>query len=249
MKTINLIGWGNVAYHLFNAINSLNNYTVQNIAVRSLEKMNDFDFKHLLVQITDLKPADITIIAVQDNAITEVANKIPYQNTLVVHTSGTTEIDALSDKNRKGVFYPLQTFSKNKEVNFKEVPLCLEAENDSDLNELKLLAHLLSNNVYKISSAQRKSLHVAAVFVSNFTNHLYAIGNQICEDNNISFNILKPLINETADKINYLTPKEAQTGPAIRFDSKTIEKHEDFLTNPLFKQIYKLITQSIQQNV
>ncbi|WKW47526.1 DUF2520 domain-containing protein [Myroides sp. JBRI-B21084] len=249
MKTINLIGWGNVAYHLFSAINNLNNYKIQNIGVRSLEKIDDFFALNLLVQIDDLKPADITLIAVLDRAIEEVAEKIPYKNKLVVHTSGTTAIDVLNNKNRKGVFYPLQTFSKNKEVNFKEVPLCLEAENDSDLNELKLLANLLSNNVYEISSDQRKSLHVAAVFVSNFTNHLYTIGNKICTDNNISFNILKPLINETADKIRYLSPKEAQTGPAIRFDSKTIEKHEDFLKNPIFKEIYKLITQSIQQNV
>src|SRR5690606_37608456 len=162
---------------------------------------------------------DITLISVTDNAIEQVSGAIPYNDSLVVHTSGTTALEVLNDKNRKGVFYPLQTFSKNKEIDFKEVPLCLEAENEVYLNELKNLAKQLSDNVFEISSEQRKSLHVAAVFVSNFTNHLYSIGNEICNENNISFNILKPLIKETADKINYLSPKEAQTGPAVRFDT------------------------------
>ncbi len=90
---------------------------------------------------------------------------------------------------------------------------------------------------------------MAAVFVSNFTNHLYSIGNEICKENNIPFDILKPLIKETADKINYLNPKDAQTGPAIRFDQKTIKTHQDFLQNQNYKTIYNLITQSIQENV
>lgn len=250
MKTINIIGYGNVAYHLIQALKHLSNYKIQNVAVRSLEKGSDFIPKDLIVTaIEDLKPADITLIAVTDNAIAEVSDKIPYQGTLVVHTSGTTALKILNDKNQKGVFYPLQTFSKNKEINFKEVPLCLEAENSDDLNELKLLANELSDNVFEISSEQRKTLHVSAVFVSNFTNHLYAIGNEICKKNNIPFDILKPLIKETADKINYLNPKDAQTGPAVRFDQKTIKAHEEFLTNETYKTIYKLITQSIQENV
>src|SRR5690606_6976147 len=132
--------------------------------------------------IDDLKPADITLISVTDSAIAEVSVNIPYNDALVAHTSGTTALEVLNDKNRKGVFYPLQTFSKSKKINFKEVPLCLEAEDIDDLNELKLLAEELSDKVFEISSEQRKSLHVAAVFVSNFTNHLYSIGNEICKE-------------------------------------------------------------------
>src|SRR5690606_25251070 len=203
----------------------------------------------IVTTFEDLKPADITLISVTDSAIAEVSAKIPYNDALVVHTSGTTALEVLNDKNRKGVFYPLQTFSKNKEINFEEVPLCLEAENIDDLNELKLLAKELSNKVFEISSEQRKCPHVSAVFVSNFTNHLYSIGNEICKGNNIPFDILKPLINETADKINYLNPKDAQTGPAIRFDQKTIKTHEDFLHNPIHTTVYILNTQSIQEAV
>ncbi|WLD24930.1 DUF2520 domain-containing protein [Flavobacterium dauae] len=250
MKTINIIGAGNVVYHLLQALNKSSHYKIQNVAVRSLEKALDFIPEKLTVShINQLQKADITLISVTDNAIEQVSGAIPYNDSLVVHTSGTTALEVLNDKNRKGVFYPLQTFSKNKEIDFKEVPLCLEAENEVDLNELKNLAKELSDNVFEISSEQRKSLHVAAVFVSNFTNHLYSIGNEICNENNISFNILKPLIKETADKINYLSPKEGQTGPAVRFDTKTTNAHEDFLKNETHKEIYKLITQSIQKNV
>ena len=250
MKTINIIGSGNVAHHLVRALTKLSNYKIQNVAVRSLDKVADFFSKDLIVTtVDDLKPADITFISVTDSAIAEVSERIPYKDSLVVHTSGTTALEILNDKNRKGVFYPLQTFSKNKEINFREVPLCLEAENSDDLIELKSLAKELSRNVFEISSEQRKSLHVAAVFVSNFTNHLYSIGNEICKENNIPFDILKPLIKETADKINYLNPKDAQTGPAVRFDQKTIKAHQDFLTNKTYKEIYNLITQSIQENV
>lgn len=250
MKTINIIGSGNVAHHLVRALTDLSNYKIQNVAVRSLDKVADFLPKDLIVTaVEDLKPTDITLISVTDSAIAEVSARIPYKDSLVVHTSGTTALEVLNGKNRKGVFYPLQTFSKNKEINFKEVPLCLEAVNTDDLIELKLLAEELSDKVFEISSEQRKSLHVAAVFVSNFTNHLYSIGNEICNENNIPFDILKPLINETADKINYLNPKDAQTGPAVRFDQKTIKAHQDFLTNKTYKEIYNLITQSIQENV
>lgn len=247
MKTINIIGFGNVAQHLANALTQLPYYKIQQIAVRSLNGIdNVYGNTYNFVKIEELKPADITIISVTDGAINLVSSEIPYSNEFVVHTSGTTAIDVLNDKNRKGVLYPLQTFSKNKQINFSEVPLCLETENTDDLNSLKDLSLLLSTNVYEISSEQRKSLHVAAVFVSNFVNHMYSIGAEVCKENNIPFHILQPLIAETADKIRYLSPKEAQTGPAIRFDEKTIQKHEEFLTNITYKNIYKLITESIQ---
>ena len=247
MKTINIIGSGNVVYHLLQALKKTQEYKIQNVAVRSLEKASSFIDRTLLVEkIEDLKTADITLIAVSDNAIADVSDKIPYADTLVVHTSGATPMETLNSKNRKGVFYPLQTFSKNKEIDFKKVPLCLETENADDLIELKKLACELTENVFEISSEQRKSLHIAAVFVNNFVNHLYHIGNEICTENNIPFEVLKTLIGETADKINYLSPKDAQTGPAIRHDEKTLQAHEQFLTNETYKSIYKLITESIQ---
>lgn len=247
MKTINIIGSGNVAYHLMENIDTLPDFRLQQVAVRSKEKVLDLVSGDLIVtDIKNLNPADLTIIAVTDDAIKLVSDEIPYQNHLVVHTSGTTSMQMLNNKNRKGVFYPLQTFSKSRPVDFKNIPLCLETEQENDLKCLKVLAQQMSDKVYEISSEQRKSLHVSAVFVSNFVNHMYAIGDKICEENNIPFEILHPLIQETAVKITSLSPEEAQTGPAVRHDEKTITTHQNFLTNETFKNIYKLITESIQ---
>ena len=131
-------------------------------------------------------------------------------------------------------------------ANFTAIPMCLETENSSDYTLLEKLASSISNSVIKIDGKQRKALHVSAVFVSNFTNHLYQVGNEICIENNIPFSILQPLIEETAQKIKSLSPKDAQTGPAVRNDTKIIEKHYDFLTNENQKEIYKILTKSIQ---
>jgi predicted short-subunit dehydrogenase-like oxidoreductase (DUF2520 family) len=124
----------------------------------------------------------------------------------------------------------------------------LEAENQIDFNVLESVAKSISNAVFAISSEQRKALHVSAVFVNNFANHLYQIGQQICEEHQVPFEILKPLIQETAEKIKTLNPAEAQTGPAKRNDSTTIEAHLKYLTNENQKNIYKILTQSIQNN-
>lgn len=154
-------------------------------------------------------------------------------------------IDILDKKNHRGVFYPLQTFSKETKIKFSQVPICIEATNDKDLETLHELASKVVKNTYTISSEQRKSLHIAAVFVCNFVNHLYKIGNDICVEKYVPFEILKPLIEETANKINFLSPSQAQTGPAKRNDTKTIEEHLNSLTNENQKEIYKLLTQSI----
>lgn len=247
MKTINIIGLGNVGFHLALGLATSSRFRLQQIAVRSLEKAQKEVPKELLVaDINALQPADITIISVTDGAIAEVSALIPYQNHLVVHTSGTSDMEVLSDKNRKGVLYPLQTFSRGKEINFKTVPFCLEAQQKADMELLRDLASSLSESVYDITSEQRKSLHVSAVYVSNFANHMYTIGSEICREHGVPFEILLPLIRETADKVGYMSPKEAQTGPAIRFDEKTLREHEHFLTNKTYKEIYQLITESIQ---
>jgi predicted short-subunit dehydrogenase-like oxidoreductase (DUF2520 family) len=199
----------------------------------------------IISDYNQLESVDVIIIAVSDDAISDVSNQITLQNQLVVHTSGSVNMEALNDKNRKGVFYPLQTFSKSKAVDFKIIPVCLEAQNDSDYETLEAVAKSISEVIYKVNSEQRKALHVAAVFVSNFVNHLYQMGNEICAENHLSFDILKPLIQEVADKIITLTPKEAQTGPAKRNDTQTINAHLSFLTDENQKEIYKLLTKSI----
>jgi predicted short-subunit dehydrogenase-like oxidoreductase (DUF2520 family) len=139
----------------------------------------------------------------------------------------------------------LQTFSKEKEVDFATVPFCLEAENKEDYLLLETVAKAIGVKTYTINSRQRKALHVAAVFVNNFTNHLYKIGNDICEEHQVPFEILHPLIQETSEKIKTLSPEKAQTGPAVRNDDKTIENHLELLEKKQ-QLIYKLITQSIK---
>lgn len=143
----------------------------------------------------------------------------------------------------------MQTFSKNKAINFNKIPICIEAESDQDYLLLEKIAQSISNQVLKINSDQRKSLHVSAVFVCNFVNHLYQIGHEICTEHEVPFEILHPLIEETANKIKQLNPKDAQTGPAKRKDSITINEHLYFLQNDTHKEIYKLLTKSIIDNV
>lgn len=247
MIKVVIIGNGNVAQHLLNIMLKTDEVTIVQVFAR-----NKNNISHLITEdritsnYNEIEEADVYIISVSDNAITEVSSHLPFKNRLVVHTSGTSELSVLDNKNRKGVFYPLQTFSKSKVVDFSTIPICLETENESDYKTLEILANLISKKAYAISSEQRKSLHVAAVFVCNFVNHLYQIGNQICNENRVPFEILQPLIIETANKITELSPKEAQTGPALRNDTKTIEKHIEFLQNSNYQELYKLLTQSIQ---
>ena len=244
MIKVILLGSGNVATHLFQAFSKATEVEVVQVFSRTISK--DFPESIQTSDFTQILEADIYIICVTDNAISDVSNQLPFENRLVVHTSGSTDFDVLDAKNKRGVFYPLQTFSKNKTVDFSEIPICLETENASDYLIVEKLAKSISNSVYKIDGKQRKAIHVSAVFACNFVNHLYEIGNEICVENNIPFEILQPLIEETAQKIKTLSPKDAQTGPAVRNDSKTIEKHIDFLTDENQKEIYKILTKSIQ---
>lgn len=249
MFKIVIIGSGNVATHLIQAFSK--NETVDLIQVFARKKENLLSFiapAKIVDNLSDLKEADLYIIAVSDDAIEQVANQISFENKLVVHTSGSYDFNGISTKNRKGVFYPLQTFSKNKAIDFKTIPLCLEAENEADYAVLEKIAKSVSDKVYQINYRQRQSLHVAAVFVNNFVNHLYHIGSEICDNNQVDFGILKPLIEETANKINQLPPKEAQTGPAKRQDFNTIERHLNFISDDNQKNIYQMLTQSILSN-
>jgi len=249
MISICILGSGNVAQQLVSAFEKADNIQLVQVFSRKQNAISTLSKSVSIIQdYNQLEPVDLIIIVVSDDAIVNVSEQIPFQNKLVVHTSGSVSMESLSDANRKGVFYPLQTLSKTKEINFMEVPLCIEAETNSDLKLLHQVASAISNNVYEIDSNQRKSLHIAAVFVNNFANHLFQIGKEICIKQGVSFEILKPLIFETANKINTLSPKDAQTGPAKRNDTTTINKHLDFLSNPNHKEIYKILTKSIIDN-
>lgn len=245
MTNVVIIGSGNVATHLIKAFNSNNKTNVIQLFNRkgiSLEGIPATD------NYNNLLPADLYLIAVSDDAIGEVSRNLPFKGRLVAHTSGSVALDELSPENRSGVFYPLQTFSENREVDFSEIPLCIEAEKEEDAVLLTNMANNISRQVYPVNSEQRRSLHLAAVFVNNFVNHLYAIGNTICREHELPFDLLKPLIAETARKIKTMSPEDAQTGPAKRNDQTTIQKHLARLNeDSLQKEIYKLLTKSIRE--
>lgn len=248
MIKIAIIGGGNVATHLVNAFSKTKEVALVQMYARNITQIEHLKHKTPITNSLDLLvDADIYIIAVSDDAIANVSSKIDKKNSLVLHTSGSVALNTLKNNGRKGVFYLLQSFSKDKNVNFDEIPFCLEAENKQDLVLLESLAKSIGKKIYHINSAQRKQLHVAAVFVNNFTNHMYKIGADICEKHQIPFEILHPLIQETSAKITELTPKNAQTGPAKRNDRKTIKNHLDLLTEKQ-QEIYQLITKSIQNN-
>jgi predicted short-subunit dehydrogenase-like oxidoreductase (DUF2520 family) len=249
MIRITLIGSGNVAQHLIKAFTKSELVEIAQVFSRKKESLSSIiDYEKIVDNYDDLTETDLYIIAVSDKAISDVSKQLPFQNRIVVHTSGAASLDVLDAKNRKGVFYPLQTFSKKKDLDFSTIPVCLEAENTFDFRVLETVAKSISNAVFAINSDQRKALHVAAVFVNNFTNHLYQIGQEICEEHQVPFEVLRPLIQETAEKINTLDPIDAQTGPAKRKDSTTIDAHLQYLTNENQKNIYKILTQSIQNN-
>lgn len=245
MIKVVLLGGGNLAFHLTNQFLKSSKVDLVQVYNRSIDKIDYLKEKTTITnKIVDLKDADVYIICVSDNVISELSKQLNFTNKLVAHTSGALNMNFLKSKSQKGVFYPLQSFSKEKEVDFLNIPICIEATNEKDEKLLFELGNAIATNCYSINSAQRKYLHVSAVFVNNFTNHLYTIGNEICTSQNIPFEILSPLIKETATKIDHLSPLNAQTGPAKRGDSKTIETHLSLISDNQQK-IYKLLTQSI----
>lgn len=246
MVTITILGSGKVAHHLIGNILESDQLTLQQIYARNTNSVTDLVPENRVVNdIKTLKPADIFIIAVSDISIEEVSKQIQIPNQFVVHTSGTIPMSAIQQE-RKGVMYMLQSFSKDKELDFSSIPFCIEANHKEDFQLLEKIAVSFSERVYKISSEQRKAIHLAAVFVNNFSNHMFTMGEDICKEYQVPFEILKPLILETANKIMHLSPFEAQTGPASRGDQNTINQHLEMLTDPTKKEIYQLITKSIQ---
>jgi len=246
------IGSGNVATHFAIALKAIGADIVQ---VWSHDNKN----AEILAALTKATPisnwddldrsADCYLIAVKDDAIASVAAHLTDVKGVVVHTSGATPMSVLANvKNGYGVIYPLQTFSKSKAVDMTLVPLCIEADQENTLEKIRVIAQLLSPNVSVVSSAQRVILHLAAVIACNFSNHLYQLSSELLEQHNLKFDLLKPLILETAEKVQSTKPAEAQTGPASRNDQKTIEKHLDLLKGtPGLQNIYETLSNSIKK--
>lgn len=247
MTELVLLGSGNVATHLFKAFLGSKNVRVKQVYNHRKESLSFFQDKcETTTSISDILEADVYVIALKDDVISQTAEALRNKDGLIVHTSGTAGLDALVFSKRKGVFYPLQTFSRSKEVNYCEIPFCLEANSSQDMDLLKQLAKEISGKHYEITSEQRRKIHLAAVFVCNFVNYMYTIGETICEQNGIPFEIFQPLIKETALKVQHTAPSKVQTGPAIRQDQKTINAHLEQLQSAENKQIYQLMTDAIQ---
>lgn len=247
MLKIVILGTGNLAKHLYSAFAKATNVDVVQVVGRNGEALQQFS-KHSPISndFNAIADADVYVIAVKDDVIGEVSKHLSNKQGIVVHTSGAISLKAIQHTN-KGVFYPLQTFTKGKTVDFSSIPICIEAEEKQSLETLRTLAASISENVHHIDSEQRKKLHLAAVFVNNFTNYLYGIGEELCLEEGLSFDLLKPLIMETANKIQTMSPKEAQTGPARRNDIKSMEEHLELLNKQEHITLYKLLSQAIKQ--
>ncbi|WP_299365481.1 Rossmann-like and DUF2520 domain-containing protein [Winogradskyella sp.] len=248
MITVVLLGAGNVATHLYKAFKASNAVTIVQWYNRNYTAISSYANE---VDITDdlskLKEADLYILAISDDSISKVSKDLPFESRLVAHTSGSVSIHDLDKKNQRAVFYPVQTFSKEAELDFSETPICIEVTEKQNLQFMKNLVQALGCTPYRITTEQRQTLHLSAVFVNNFTNQLYRIAHEISDAKSINFDILKPLILETAKKVQNMSPYMAQTGPAKRNDKKTIRRHLKQLENEEHKAIYELLTASIKK--
>jgi predicted short-subunit dehydrogenase-like oxidoreductase (DUF2520 family) len=244
MLKISVLGTGNVASHFIKAFDQCAETEIVQVYNHRKNSLKDFNAFETTTDLKSLKTADVYLICIKDDAVKKIVNELNVNGT-VAHSSGSLPL--LDSQNRDAVFYPLQTFSKDKDISFKDLPICIEAEHDSDREKLKILAKNITAKAYDVDSKQRQELHLAAVFVCNFVNHLYHIGHDICKEKDLPFDILRPLIQETADKINFKDPKQAQTGPAKRNDQSTINRHIQQLESPDYKELYRYLTTSIQK--
>lgn len=248
MISVVLLGAGNVATHLYKVFKKAENVELKQWYNRSFDAISSYKNEVKTTDnLDDLEQADIYIMAVSDDSIAQLSRDLPFEGRLVAHTSGSVSIHDMDKKNQRAVFYPLQTFSKDAELDFSEIPICIEVTEKPNLQLLKDLAENLGCKPYKISTEQRQTLHLSAVYVNNFTNQLYRIAHEISDAKSINFDILKPLIMETARKVQNLSPYMAQTGPAKRNDKKTIKRHLKQIENEEHKNIYELLTASIKK--
>ncbi len=249
---ITLIGSGNVGTQLGMALYK-SGHSISQVYSRTKKSADTLAKKLESKSITDLKlldlNSDIYIIAIKDDVIADVVKQLRLKDKIVVHTSGSIPLQALSTASKNhGVFYPLQTISKSKVVDFRTIPICLEANTKKTFKLLQNLAKTISENVQEITSEQRQIIHLSAVFACNFSNHMYAIAASLLKKNHVPFAILKPLIAETASKIQFNDPQKMQTGPAVRGDYKTLKSQLKLLDgDKKLKLIYKLLSDDIIQ--
>jgi len=250
INNIVLIGAGNLASQLGRVLHEkgINILQVLSRLKESAELLaGKIDSTPIINSDQLMDDADLYVLAVPDDEIPGIVDAVNFHDRLIVHTSGSVDMKVLQNASSQyGVFYPLQTFSKAKNIDFSDIPICVESSGEDTCNELFDLGRLISNDVRRINSSQRRSVHIAAIFASNFTNYMYKLADEILEKENISFDILQPLIRETASKVKTNSPGDAQTGPASRGDMKIIEKHiQDLKNDPVKLVVYKIISKVI----
>ncbi|OEK06800.1 Rossmann-like and DUF2520 domain-containing protein [Roseivirga misakiensis] len=250
---IAILGTGNVAWHFARVLENAG-HVITHVFNREIEKAEKFalDFFNASTgNSTDMSQVDASlfILAISDDAIEEIAQTLVLPHgSMLIHTSGSIPLSALgyAQTQNIGVLYPVQTLSKGQPIDFSKVPLCIEGESQETLNTLEEIASGMSETVYPLSSHQRKVIHLAAVFACNFANHMFSISKKILESNQMTFELLQPLIVETLNKSLDIGPENAQTGPAKRGDLETLDQQFNALSNDAeLAEIYKLVSQHI----
>ncbi len=249
INTVAIIGLGRVATHLGTALYQ-NGIEIVGVYGRNHSDARTLAAKLKSPVIEDVSKrinADLILLAITDDAVAEVAAQLnTSKRTMVAHTSGAVPMNDLPGNLRRAVFYPLQSFSIDKKIVWENVPFCIEAENDDDLNALGDLAERLSKRVFVLSSEQRKTLHMAAVFANNFANLMFEFSEELLDKANIDHSILHPLILETATKVLMQSASKSQTGPASRGDVETIKAHQALLgEDNTYRKVYDLLTSEI----
>jgi len=254
MHNIVCIGAGKLANHLMPALER-EGYDIVQVYSRTEASAKSLAVHlHNATFTTDLSKiqqgADLYIFSIKDDAVEQVAQQVAFLEngkSVFVHTSGILPLNAIPF-NRRGIFYPLQTFSASHPVDWKNTPMLITAETQEITTSLTSLAEKISNLVYQVGDKDRAVLHLGAVFANNFTNHMLTLAESICNEHHVSFDILKPIIRETVVKALDVGPRNSQTGPAIRGDQHTIEKHLELLAeHPQLRELYQKITESIEK--
>lgn len=248
MKVV-FVGAGNVATHLATELYR-NSFDIIQVYSRTMESASALALQINAIPVTDTSSidnsADLYVFSLKDSVLEDIVSQIPPNNGLWVHTAGSVPMDIFQKYAlRYGVLYPFQTFSKAREIDWQKVPVFIEANKPGSLDILRDIAGKISGRVAELSSQDRKYVHLTGVFACNFTNHMYALSKLFLNQVNLPFDVSLPLIDETAAKVHILSPEDAQTGPAVRYDENVINKHLDLIEDDNIRQIYKLISENI----
>lgn len=253
--TIAIIGSGNVAWHLAPELENAG-HCVSEVYSRNPKNAKALQKRLYNAEINPTldfsdSSAQVFILAIADDAIENIVQELSIPvDAVIVHTSGSLSLGKLGYASTVhiGVFYPLQTFTKGKRVSFEDIPILIEAEDKHTKRVLKNLGKSISKKVFEVNSKDRMAIHVAAVFACNFTNKMFRIAQEILQDQGFDFDLLRPLIVETINKSLDIGPKSAQTGPAIRRDLETLDRHMAYLKGNEYQKLYKIITKKILES-